>query len=429
MLSVLGRRRLVAVLVTVAVSAGILAPAQAAATHRPSAAFGDLPDTPAILSVLPDFARATVTWSMQGGGPQVTGFVVTATPTCPGRSTVAMDVGPDARSAIVRGLSNGCRHVVSVAARNEVGVGTASTGEVVPNAPERWLTISAPPDGAAQTSPVVVSWELGPGLAPTVGAFNVCVDGRTIRIVERGTTEVTLVLPVGSHEIGVWAMDAYSLTTAADVATVTVTAPAAVFPDVPADHRFAEPIGWMLTKGLTTGYSDGTFRPAAGIRRDALAAFLFRANYTWLRGYQAPYSPIFSDVPLDHPFYREISWLAESGIATGYPDGTFRPAALVNRDAMAAFLFRYMCGAEANSWYHPRFGDVGGDQPFAGEITWAHDHGISTGYPDGTFRPGLPISRDAMAAFLWRGSKGGPERFNIPNAYGIPAPPLPPGGL
>ena len=49
---------------------------------------------------------------------------------------------------------------------------------------------------------------------------------------------------------------------------------------------------------------------------------------------------VFSDVPSDHPFRSEIDWLVDTGISTGYADGTFRPEAPVSRQAMAAFLQR-----------------------------------------------------------------------------------------
>lgn len=49
----------------------------------------------------------------------------------------------------------------------------------------------------------------------------------------------------------------------------------------------------------------------------------------------------FSDVPPDHPFAAEIAWLAEEGITDGFSDGTFRPGAAITRQAMAAFVYRY----------------------------------------------------------------------------------------
>jgi hypothetical protein len=48
----------------------------------------------------------------------------------------------------------------------------------------------------------------------------------------------------------------------------------------------------------------------------------------------------FSDVPTSSPFHDDISWLAESGITTGFPDDTYRPNEPVSRQAMAAFMRR-----------------------------------------------------------------------------------------
>jgi hypothetical protein len=50
--------------------------------------------------------------------------------------------------------------------------------------------------------------------------------------------------------------------------------------------------------------------------------------------------PTFSDVPESHPFYEEIEWMAATGISEGYPDGTYRPTEPVTRQAMSAFMQR-----------------------------------------------------------------------------------------
>lgn len=54
----------------------------------------------------------------------------------------------------------------------------------------------------------------------------------------------------------------------------------------------------------------------------------------------APVAATFSDVPTSHPFFQYIEALYSSGITTGYPDGTFRPDDTVTRKQMAAFLAR-----------------------------------------------------------------------------------------
>lgn len=48
----------------------------------------------------------------------------------------------------------------------------------------------------------------------------------------------------------------------------------------------------------------------------------------------------FADVPPSHPFSDEIEFMAASGIADGFPDGSYRPNAPVTRQAMAAFMLR-----------------------------------------------------------------------------------------
>lgn len=48
----------------------------------------------------------------------------------------------------------------------------------------------------------------------------------------------------------------------------------------------------------------------------------------------------FSDVPNSHPFHDQIGDMAASCVSTGYSDGTYRPSDEISRQAMAAFLSR-----------------------------------------------------------------------------------------
>ena len=178
------------------------------------------------------------------------------------------------------------------------------------------------------------------------------------------------------------------------------------FPDA-AGTKFETEINWMADRGLTTGYPDGTYRPYGSINRDAMAAFLYRLAGS--PSYNAPVTSPFSDVATDNQFYKEISWLAETGITTGYPDGTFRPVTPVKRDAMAAFMHRFageQCSVDGASGYvspeAASFNDVAITNEFHKEISWMKESGVSTGWPDSTFRPLENVSREAMAAFINR---------------------------
>ena len=160
----------------------------------------------------------------------------------------------------------------------------------------------------------------------------------------------------------------------------------------------------MSTQGITTGYNGdcGTkyFNPWGSVTRDAMAAFLYR--FAGSPAFTPPSTSPFSDVPTTYPFYKEITWLAKKNITTGYPDGTFRPTSPVNRDAMAAFLYRFAGSPSSAPPTTSPFSDVPTTYPFYKEVTWLADQSITTGYPDGTFHPGSPVNRDAMAAFLYR---------------------------
>ncbi|WP_261619945.1 S-layer homology domain-containing protein [Pseudarthrobacter equi] len=204
----------------------------------------------------------------------------------------------------------------------------------------------------------------------------------------------------------------------ADEATVRgidmTLAKAPAFSDVAEGAMFSQDIGWLAARGMTEGYPDNTFRPLNTIQRDAMAAFLYRASGR--PDFTPPVQSPFRDVTPMTPFYKEITWFHATGITTGFPDGTFRPRDAVNRDAMAAFLRRFSNAVTCGDPDRPTpyFADNPKGGQFAADIDWMACFAISTGYPDGTYRPGTPVNRDAMAAFL--------QRWSVSYAaYGTPA--------
>lgn len=172
------------------------------------------------------------------------------------------------------------------------------------------------------------------------------------------------------------------------------------FTDVPARHQFSTHIEWLVNRQITTGYADGKFRPSRSVSRKEAAAFLYRMAGS--PSYKAPASSPFTDLKPGDQFYREINWLAAKGITTGYGDGAFRPNNRVSREQMAAFLYRSANSPSARAPSKAPFPDVPQDAKFAKEILWLSKSGITTGYSDGNFRPGGDVAREAMAAFLYR---------------------------
>ncbi|MFW2513795.1 S-layer homology domain-containing protein [Demequina sp. SO4-13] len=178
------------------------------------------------------------------------------------------------------------------------------------------------------------------------------------------------------------------------------------------EHHAA--IAWMAAQGISTGWDiDGTaeFRPYANATRDAIAAFLYRAAGEPAVEDEAKALSAFSDVSADprDSHYSEhhaaIAWMVEQGITTGWSDGTFRPFEPVTRDAIAAFLHRSQ-GEPAVTDEEAALKELSDVSTTSNEhhaaIAWMVEEGVTTGWSDGTYRPFRPVTRDAIAAFLYR---------------------------
>lgn len=72
----------------------------------------------------------------------------------------------------------------------------------------------------------------------------------------------------------------------------------------------------------------------AALAATAMAGGVIGSGVAWA-------TQAFTDVPPTNPFYDEIEWGAANGIVNGYPDGSFKPAGNVTRQASVAFLGRY----------------------------------------------------------------------------------------
>ncbi|OFK01090.1 hypothetical protein HMPREF2835_09975 [Actinomyces sp. HMSC072A03] len=155
--------------------------------------------------------------------------------------------------------------------------------------------------------------------------------------------------------------------------------------------------GWYLDANFTKPVNEGFT-----LEDDTVLFAKWNPRHPKVATAPAPSSNPFKDVTTGSPFAAEIAWMKDSKTSTGWPDHTFRPYNKINRDAMAAFMYR-MAGSPAyNAPAKATFKDVPKANIFYKEISWMKDSGITTGWADGTFRPFQPVERGAMAAFLYR---------------------------
>lgn len=161
--------------------------------------------------------------------------------------------------------------------------------------------------------------------------------------------------------------------------------PCGPFGDVFISTPHADDILYIADRGITAGFPDGTFRPYDSIARCDMAAFLYRLAGS--PDYEVTDADMaaFSDVDAGTPHFEEICWLASTGVSTGYPDGTFRPYANVARCDMAAFLQRLggLLGVPDAGSGSREFEDVDSNTPHADAIAWLSRAGISQGFAHG----------------------------------------------
>jgi hypothetical protein len=266
-----------------------------------------------------------------------------------------------------------------------------------------WFRWRAPTDGQVQvtttpTSPVPFS---GP-LRPTVAVYEGSALGELLPVENISPADAA-----GHQTTVTWAVTPGAEHWIAvddwdlrgGAFTLVTGPPPNPFPDVPAADD--EAVDWMVAVAITTGYDDGTFRPTSQLNRQQIAAFLYRlAGQPHFAPPAAPAPTTFTDVKRSHAFYREVEWLATQGITTGYPDGTFRSNTLLNRQQIAAFLYR-TAGATATAVDEP-FTDVSPAHAFRKEITWAWAQGIMDGTTPTTFSSNQVMTRAALADALHR---------------------------
>ena len=129
-------------------------------------------------------------------------------------------------------------------------------------------------------------------------------------------------------------------------------------------------ISWNSDRRIMLGFA---------VNRAQLATYLYRV--AGRPAVNAPAVSPFSDVPVNHPAYKEIFWLSQQGIN----GSDFRPLEAVTESTMAEFMYR-AAGSPAQA--------QGGYASQA--LAWAASNGIGTGSTSNA-----AVTRSAMAGYLY----------------------------
>jgi hypothetical protein len=153
----------------------------------------------------------------------------------------------------------------------------------------------------------------------------------------------------------------------------------------------------LSSRGIISGYADGSFRPYNDTTRAQLCKIVVLAQ-KW--DIYTPPVPSFVDVPTEHPFYAYIETAYHRHVISGYDDNTFRPYNNVNRGQLCKIVVL------AREWEiyvppAPTFSDVPATHTFYAYIETAYGQSIISGYSDGTFHPGSNATRGQISKIVY----------------------------
>ena len=110
----------------------------------------------------------------------------------------------------------------------------------------------------------------------------------------------------------------------------------------------------------------------------------------------------YDDVNLEDWYGEAVRWADRTGIVTGYGDGKFGPDDPITREQMAAMLWRY-AGSPDVEGSLSRFVDGEQTSDWAQPaMIWAVDQGLIAGVGDNQLDPGGQATRGQAAAILMR---------------------------
>ena len=123
----------------------------------------------------------------------------------------------------------------------------------------------------------------------------------------------------------------------------------------------------------------------------------------------------FTDVRESDWFYKDVAFAYENGLFAGTSDTTFSPNASMTRAMLVTVLYRLEGQPAVNG--RSGFSDVQYNGYYEDAVTWAADNGIVNGTSTTTFSPNANVTREQMAAILYRYAQH--KKYNTAASSGL----------
>ena len=341
----------------------------------------------------------TITWSVSGSLPAglsldgSTGKIY-GTPTTAEESTFTITAtnayGSASKEFSLTIDEQGTIHVTNVSlSQTELSLTEGNTAQ---------LTATVKPDNAPNKN---VTWSSS---APNVATVD---SGGEVTAVAPGTATITVTTADGGFTA------ACAVTVRPEIPPANpnyrITVEATQGGTVTADPTAAKAGTTVtLTPAPDAGYQVGTvavtdrFGDAVAVTEQADGTYTF----TMPNG-QVTVTVTFEQAPLPFPdvtegdwFYDAVRYAYETGLMDGVGDNLFAPNSETTRAQLVTILHRL--AGEPEPGEDSGFSDVAAGTWYTDAVAWAAENGIVNGTTDTTFAPGDDITREQLAAILYR---------------------------
>lgn len=173
------------------------------------------------------------------------------------------------------------------------------------------------------------------------------------------------------------------------------------FADVQPGAWYYEDVYYCYDNGIMNGVETYRFGPEEPITRGMIVAILWRNE-----GSPYASGKSFKDVAEGMYYSEAVKWAISKGIITGYGDGTFRPDEEVSLEELGAIMFRYAAHknldttARGGLSVYADSDEIG--QWAKSAMSWAEAYGMIDGIVGGRLKPAGAATRAQAAAMLAR---------------------------
>lgn len=130
---------------------------------------------------------------------------------------------------------------------------------------------------------------------------------------------------------------------------------------------------------------------------------LFRDVYSIMVGEDGEWENPFNDVKADDWFYDSVGYAYTNQLTGGTSENEFSPAESITRSMLVTLLHR--AENQPKVIAAPGFEDIDDDMYYTEAVKWAARHGIVNGYSETSFAPDDKITREQIAAIIYRYAK------------------------